>query len=138
MLKTLLGGISSRQFLREHWQKKPLLVRQAIPDFRGVISTSDLVRLASNDEVESRLVSHQRGKWQMTRGPFAKAELKRLPKNNWTMLIQDVNHFIATARDLLQQFSFIPYARLDDLMVSYATPGGGVGTAAPRMFSTTR
>jgi 50S ribosomal protein L16 3-hydroxylase len=127
MLKTLLGGISSRQFLREHWQKKPLLVRQAIPDFRGVISTSDLVRLASNDEVESRLVSHQRGKWQMTRGPFAKAELKQLPKNNWTMLIQDVNHFIPAARDLLQQFSFIPYARLDDLMVSYATPGGGVG-----------
>lgn len=127
MLKTLLGGISPRQFLREFWQKKPLLVRQAIPNFRGVISKSDLMHLAGDDEVESRLVSHQKRKWQMAHGPFTKAQLKRLPKTDWTVLIQDLNHFIPAGRDLLQQFSFIPYARLDDLMVSYAVPGGSVG-----------
>ena len=127
MLKTLLGGISPRQFLREFWQKKPMLVRQAMPNFHGVISKFDLMKLASDDEVESRLVSHQRRAWRMARGPFSKAQLKQLPKTDWTVLIQDLNHCIAAGRDLLQQFSFIPYARLDDLMVSYAVPGGSVG-----------
>jgi 50S ribosomal protein L16 3-hydroxylase len=72
MLNTLLGGISPRQFLREFWQKKPLLVRQAIPNFHGVISKFDLMKLASDDAVESRLVSHQRRAWHMARGPFSK------------------------------------------------------------------
>ena len=127
MLKTLLGGILPRQFLRDYWQKKPMLVRQAIPNFRGVVPKSDLMGMASDDAVESRLISHQRGKWQMARGPLAKAQLKKLPATNWTVLVQDLNHHVGAGRDLLRQFSFIPYARLDDLMVSYAMPGGGVG-----------
>ncbi len=127
MLKTLLGGITARQFLREHWQKKPLLVRQAIPGFRGVLSTSELLRLAGAGDVESRLVTRRRRKWLLQRGPFSKSQFTQLPKKNWTVLVQDLNHFVAAGRELLRAFSFIPYSRLDDLMVSYATPGGGVG-----------
>ena len=127
MQKTLLGGISPSQFLREYWQKKPLLIRQAIPGFRGVIATPELLRLAGNDDVESRLIKRQRGKWQLERGPFPARQFKNIQKNNWTVLIQDLNHFVAAGRELLQQFSFIPHARLDDLMVSFAAPGGGVG-----------
>ena len=127
MITTLLGGMTPRQFLRDYWQKKPLLVRQAIPGFSGVISKSDLMRLAGHDDIESRLVTRQRGKWLMERGPFSKSKFRQLPKSNWTVLVQDLNHFLAAGRELLQQFSFIPYARLDDLMVSYAAPGGGVG-----------
>jgi 50S ribosomal protein L16 3-hydroxylase len=127
MMTTLLGGMTPRQFLRDYWQKKPLLVRQSIPGFRGVVTKPALMRLAAGRDVESRLVTQQQGKWRMERGPFSRPQFKRLPKTNWTVLVQDLNHFVAAGRDLLQHFSFIPYARLDDLMVSYAAPGGGVG-----------
>ncbi len=127
MITTLLGGMTPQNFLRDYWQKKPLLVRQAIPGFRGVVTLPTLMSLAADRDVESRLVTQQQGKWQMARGPFLRPQWKRLPKTNWTVLVQDLNHFVAAGRDLLQHFSFIPYARLDDLMVSYAAPGGGVG-----------
>ena len=127
MTTTLLGGMTPRQFLRDYWQKKPLLVRQAMPGFRGVVTKSALMGLAGDRDVESRLVTRQQGTWQMQRGPFSRPQVKRLPKTNWTVLVQDLNHFVAVGRDLLKKFSFIPYARLDDLMVSYAAPGGGVG-----------
>ena len=127
MTNQLLGGMTPRQFLRDHWQKKPLLVRQAIPGFRGVVSTSEILDLAGDENVESRLVRQQRGHWSMQRGPLSRAQLKRLPKFNWTVLVQDLNHFVSAGRELLREFSFIPYARLDDLMVSHAMPGGGVG-----------
>ena len=127
MTNQLLGGMTPRQFLRDHWQKKPLLVRQAIPGFRGVVSTSEILDLAGDENVESRLVRQQRGQWSMQRGPLSRAQLKRLPKFNWTVLVQDLNHFVSAGRELLREFSFIPYARLDDLMVSHAMPGGGVG-----------
>lgn len=127
MIKTLLGGLSPRQFLRDYWQKKPLLVRQAIPGFSGVLPRPEIFRLARDEDIESRLVTQQRGQWSMQRGPLSNATIKSLPKTNWTILIQDLNHHIAAGRDLLREFSFIPYARLDDLMVSYAAPGGGVG-----------
>lgn len=127
MKSNLLGGMTPRQFLRNYWQKEPLLVRAAIPEFQGVVSHTQLLALARNPDVQSRIIFRQRGKWRLEHGPFSKARLTQLPQSNWTILIQDLNHCVDAGMALLRQFSFIPYARLDDLMVSYAAPGGGVG-----------
>ncbi|MEO6022649.1 MAG: cupin domain-containing protein [Burkholderiales bacterium] len=127
MKLSLLGGLTPRQFLRDHWQKKPLLIRQAIPGFKGVLSTAEIMALAGNEDAQSRLIMRTGTKWRMEQGPFAKRHFKQLPKSNWTVLVQDVNHFVDGGMALLRRFNFIPYARLDDLMVSYATPGGGAG-----------
>jgi 50S ribosomal protein L16 3-hydroxylase len=124
---TLLGGLSPRAFLREHWQKKPLLIRGAFPGFAGLLSPEDLMNLARRDDAQSRLVHQQRHRWQVSHGPFTPQSFLRLPSARWTLLVQDVNHFLPSARELLLKFNFIPHARLDDLMVSYATAGGGVG-----------
>ena len=123
----LLGGLSSSAFLRRHWQKKPLLVRQAVQNFRGLLSRAELFALAARDDVESRLVRRRRGRWTLTQGPFHAAALLRLPARDWTLLVQGVNLHVAAADALLRRFAFVPYARLDDVMVSYAAPGGGVG-----------
>ncbi|HEY8354464.1 MAG TPA: cupin domain-containing protein [Methylophilaceae bacterium] len=124
---TLLGGISAGQFLNEYWQKKPLLIRQAIPGFRGLLEPDELAGLACEDDVQARLVRQVRGKWLLEHGPFAEERFGSLPKADWTLLVQGVNHYLPEAAALLQRFSFIPHARLDDLMVSYAPDGGGVG-----------
>jgi 50S ribosomal protein L16 3-hydroxylase len=123
----LLGGISPQQFLQEYWQKKPLLIRGAFPDFMGMLSADELAGLACEDEVQSRLVTQAHDKWRLEEGPFNEARFAKLPHKNWTLLVQGVNHHLQEAADLLQQFDFIPHARLDDLMVSYAPDGGGVG-----------
>jgi 50S ribosomal protein L16 3-hydroxylase len=123
----LLGGLSASAFLRKYWQKKPLLVRQAVGGLRGLLSRAELFALAGRDDVESRLVRHTRGRWTLAQGPFRAADLKRLPARDWTLLVQGVNLHVAAADALLRRFAFIPYARLDDVMVSYAVPGGGVG-----------
>ena len=123
----LLGGISAETFLAEYWQKKPLLIRGAIPDFAGLLSPDELAGLACEDDVQARLVSQVKGQWRLRQGPFSEEVFARLPQKNWTLLVQGVNHHLSEATDLLQQFSFIPHARLDDLMVSYAPSGGGVG-----------
>jgi 50S ribosomal protein L16 3-hydroxylase len=123
----LLGGLSASAFLRQYWQKKPLLVRQAVAGFGGLLSRAELFALAGRDDVESRLVSHARGRWTLTQGPFRASDLKRLPARDWTLLVQGVNLHVVAADALLRRFAFIPYARLDDVMVSYAVPGGGVG-----------
>src|SRR6202171_2072013 len=123
----LLGGLSAAIFLRKYWQKKPLLVRQAVGGFQGLLSRAELFGLAGRDDVESRLVRHARGRWTLAQGPFRAADLKRLPARDWTLLVQGVNLHVAAADALLRRFAFIPYARLDDVMVSYAAPGGGVG-----------
>jgi 50S ribosomal protein L16 3-hydroxylase len=123
----LLGGLSSSAFLRRHWQKKPLLVRQAVHNFRGLLSRAELFALAARDDVESRLVRRMRGRWTLAQGPFHAAALSRLPSRDWTLLVQGVNLHVAAADALLRRFAFVPYARLDDVMVSYAAPGGGVG-----------
>jgi len=125
--KTLLGGISVCEFLEQYWQKKPLLIRAAIPDFKGLLSAEELAGLACEEDVQSRLVSHLRGKWQQEQGPFEDTRFFALPKKSWTLLVQGVNHHLPEAAALLRQFDFIPHARLDDLMVSYAPDGGGVG-----------
>jgi 50S ribosomal protein L16 3-hydroxylase len=124
---TLLGGLSPRAFLRGYWQKKPLLIRGAFPGFTGLLSPEDLMELACRDGAQSRLVSQKRDCWQVRHGPFMPRSFLRLPSARWTLLVQDVNHFLPSARELLLKFNFIPHARLDDLMVSYATAGGGVG-----------
>lgn len=123
----LLGGLTPARFLAAHWQKKPLLVRQAIEGFRGLLDPNALMRLAQRDDVEARLVIHRNSRWEVRHGPFAASVFTRLPKAGWSLLVQDVNHFLPSARQLLSRFDFAPHARLDDLMVSYAPPGGGVG-----------
>jgi len=122
---TLLGGLTTDQFLAEYWQKKPLLVRGAIPGFTGLLSRDDMLDLSCRDDVESRFVS-QAGGWTIDRGPFARAALRRKTKP-WTVLVQGLNMLSPQADEMMRRFSFVPYARLDDLMVSYATDGGGVG-----------
>lgn len=122
---TLLGDITPAQFLRDYWHKKPLLIRQAIPGFKPLLSFDKLAELATKNYVESRLVTLTDGNWNMQHGP-----LETLPpttQTEWTMLVQGVNLQDAKADALLREFRFIPDARLDDLMVSFATDGGGVG-----------
>lgn len=126
MTNTLLGGLSAEEFLAEYWQKKPLLVRQAVPGFTGVISKDELFGLARDPDVESRYVSQIDEHWEVIRGPQKAADLRR-KKQPWTVLVQGLNLFCPDGDKLLHSFDFIPQARLDDLMVSYAIDGGGVG-----------
>jgi 50S ribosomal protein L16 3-hydroxylase len=126
MITTLLGGLSPRQFMEEYWQKKPLLVRQALPGFDGVLSREALFDLACDPDVESRYVRHDHSEWQVEHGPQRRSRL-RGKRNPWTVLVQGVNLWVAEGDALLHSFDFIPQARLDDLMVSYAVDGGGVG-----------
>lgn len=123
----LLAGLSPAQFMRRYWQKKPLLVRQAIPGLQPLLSRAALCRLASRESVESRLIVHQANGWRMKQGPFGARNLPRLSQQAWTLLVQGVDLHDAGAHALLQQFRFAPDARLDDLMISFATTGGGVG-----------
>ena len=126
-LRTLLGGISAREFLRRHWQQRPLLVRGAWPGLRDPVSVSDLFRFAARADCESRLVARDRGRWRLEHGPFRTAHLRAMPARGWTLLVQGVNHLVPAADRLLRAFRFLPYARLDDVMASYAADGGGVG-----------
>jgi 50S ribosomal protein L16 3-hydroxylase len=125
-----LGGLSPQEFLRRHWQKRPLLVRRALPGFAGVIGRPALFALAGRDDAESRLVERRRNRWQVTHGPLPRSRLDRLAApgaRNWTLLVNGVNGHRSAADRLLRRFAFVPQARLDDVMVSYAAPGGGVG-----------
>ena len=124
---SLLAGLTPVQFMRRHWQKKPLLVRDALPDLQPLLSRPELFKLAARDEVESRLIVQNNADWHMTQGPFAPRSLPALSKMAWTLLVQGVDLHNDKAHQLLQQFRFIPDARLDDLMISFATTGGGVG-----------
>jgi 50S ribosomal protein L16 3-hydroxylase len=123
----LLNGLTPAQFLADYWQKKPLLIRQAIPNFKGLLSPNDLAGLACDEEVQARIISQKNNTWQVKHGPFEDADFAKLGKKNCTLLVQSVNQYLPEAADLLAQFNFIPHARLDDLMVSYAPTGGGVG-----------
>jgi len=124
----LLGGLTAREFLRDYWQKKPLLVRQAIPDFDSPISPDELAGLALEEEVESRLViEHGERPWELQRGPFNEDTFQDLPERDWTLLVQAVDQFVPEVAELLEDFKFLPKWRIDDLMISFAAPGGGVG-----------
>jgi 50S ribosomal protein L16 3-hydroxylase len=124
MKPRLLGGLTARSFLQRHWQKRPLFVRGALPGFRGIVDGRSLAALAARDDVESRMVQRRGERWETLHGPFKKASLR---KANATLLVSGVNLHLRAADALLRCFAFIPQARLDDVMVSYATPGGGVG-----------
>ncbi|MDO8414317.1 MAG: cupin domain-containing protein [Gallionellaceae bacterium] len=126
-MRKIPGGLAVHTFLREYWQKKPLLIRQAFPDFKGLLNPQQLISLACTEDIQARLITQRQKKWQLHHGPFTKIEFDKLGKSKWTVLVQEVNHILPQAARLLQHFSFIPHARLDDLMVSYATQGGGVG-----------
>jgi len=123
----LLGGLSPQQFMKRHWQKKPLLVRQAIPGFKPLLERAALFELAAGEAVESRLLSQGAKGWQFRRGPFKRRALPPLKTPDWTLLVQGVDLHDEAVHRLMQQFRFVPDARLDDVMISYATNGGGVG-----------
>ena len=123
----LLGGLTPTQFMRRHWQKKPLLVRQAVPGFVPPVLKKDLFALAAQDGVESRLAQQKSGAWSLKRGPFSRRSLPALATPLWTLLVQGVDLHDDRIHALMQQFRFVPDARVDDLMISYASNGGGVG-----------
>jgi len=123
----LLGGLSPQAFMRRHWQKKPLLIRQALPDPMPPLARSELFALAAREGVESRLVERRAAGWTLRHGPFTRRQLPPLNQAAWTLLVQGVDLHVDATHDLLARFRFAPEARLDDLMISYATDGGGVG-----------
>ena len=122
-------GMPPAQFLRDYWQKRPLLIRGAFPDFVSPLSPEDLAGLACEEAALSRIVRHDRKKdrWTLRSGPFAEAEFPKLPKQDWTLLVQDVDKWDADVRALLDRFDFLPRWRIDDVMISFAAPGGSVG-----------
>lgn len=119
-----LGNLAPRQFLEEYWQKKPLLIRAAIPGFKGLLSRDELINLACREDVESRFIRCD--DWTLKHGPLSAKDFRQ-KNSRWTVLVQGINLVIDEGEKLLRKFDFIPYARLDDLMASYATDGGGVG-----------
>ena len=123
----LLGGLTPAQFMRRYWQKKPLLIRQAMPGVKPPVMRDALFDLAADYDAESRLITHFRNKWQLAHGPFEPGSLPAVTRDAWTLLVQGLDLHVDAARALLDRFRFIPDARLDDLMISYATNGGGVG-----------
>ena len=125
----ILGGISKEQFLKEYWQKKPLLIRQAYPNFEPLIPADELAGMSLEEEIESRIIMENGpdSPWQLISGPFEEDTFATLPKDKWTLLIQGVDQWVPEAADLLQDFNFIPNWRIDDLMISFATDGGSVG-----------
>jgi 50S ribosomal protein L16 3-hydroxylase len=124
-------GLDAARFLQRHWQKEPLLVRGAFPGFRDGLPRSRLAALAGRDDVESRLVSHVRrrdgDRYRVDHGPLGRRSLARLDRPDATLLVQGVNLHVPKVQPVLDAFGFIPLARRDDLMVSDASPGGGVG-----------
>ena len=131
MSKTLqlLGGLTVKQFLDEYWQKKPLLIRNAIPDFQSPLSADELAGLACEDEVESRLILEKDGPtpWSVEHGPFDETRFLSLPESHWTLLVQGVNTWVPEVAELIEPFRFIPDWRIDDIMISYAPKHGSVG-----------
>lgn len=122
---TLLGGLTPREFMSDYWQRRPLLIRQAIPGFRPHLSPADIRKLVKREEVESRMIWQDEEGWKMEKGPFAKLPSAR--QDGWTVLAQSVDLHDDGMAELMRQFRFISDARLDDLMISVATRGGGVG-----------
>ena len=132
---SLLGGLSPKAFLREHWQKRPLLVRQAMPGFTGLLDREQLLSLALRPDATSRLVlehPRRRARWERHDGPFGGPLAELLPPSHWTLLVHGLESVVPGAWELLRAFSFIPQARIDDLMVSYAANGGSVGPHVDR------
>ncbi len=127
---SILGGLAPSSFLRDHWQKRPLLVRQAFPGFSGFLDRDALFGLAMRADATSRLVlehPRRRARWERHDGPFGGLDASMLPASHWTVLVHGIESLVRGGWELLREFSFIPAARIDDVMVSYAAPGGSVG-----------
>src|SRR5262245_35455899 len=127
MMKRCLGELTAATFLRRYWQKQPLLVRGALPDCAGLVRREVLFDLAAREDLESRLVLRGGRRWRVPHGPFDARDLARLPRSGWTLLVQGVERALPAVQELSGRFAFIPYARFDDVMASYAPDGGGVG-----------
>lgn len=127
MREILLGGLSPRQFLATHWQKEPLFVPGAVPEFHDLLSPQQMIELSRREDVQSRLVIERNGQWTVRHGPLRKRDIRDLKHERWSLLVQGLDQLLPAGKALLQRFAFIPQARLDDLMVSYAPNGGGVG-----------
>jgi 50S ribosomal protein L16 3-hydroxylase len=124
---SVLAGMTPATFMAKHWQRKPALIRQAVPQAAQVLSRQELFALAERPEVESRLIQGQGEHWHMRSGPLKRRALPPIAQPNWTLLVQGVDQLDPRAYELLQQFRFLPDARLDDIMISWASEGGGVG-----------
>ena len=124
-----LGEISVDDFLKDYWQKKPLLIRNAFSDMRSLISADELAGLACEQHINSRIVLEKSGdrNWQVEHGPFDESKFSELPETHWSLLVSDVEKHVPETKSLLKAFRFIPDWRVDDLMVSYAPTGGSVG-----------
>ncbi len=129
MTSPLLGAITPQQFIESIWQQQPLLVRGAMPAIKGIIDGDDLAGIACEEDGEARLVIYnpEQSDWHCEQGPFKAKRFKTLPPSHWTLLVQSVDHWIPEVQALLAHFDFLPRWRLDDIMISYATDGGGVG-----------
>jgi 50S ribosomal protein L16 3-hydroxylase len=123
----LLGGLSPANFMRRHWGKKPLLVRQAWPGIAPPVTRAAMFDMAGRDDVESRLVQQREGVWRVRQGPTSRRSLPPVARPGWTLLVQGLDLHVPAAHAMLAPFRFIPEARFDDLMISWASPGGGVG-----------
>jgi len=127
MPREMLGGLSPAQFMRRYWQKKPLLIRNAFPDFKPFLNRQALFAMAADEAVESRMIVSKPAGWQLKHGPFARTAFPPLKQKRWTLLVQGLDLHLDVAHEMLQRFRFVPDARLDDLMISWASDGGGVG-----------
>ncbi|WP_455374650.1 JmjC domain-containing protein [Kaarinaea lacus] len=127
--RSVLGNISVNEFLSEYWQKKPLLIRRAIPGYQSPIMPDELAGLACHENVESRIVleKDRLAPWSVLHGPFYESDFKTLPETHWTLLVQECNTHVPELALLLDRFNFIPNWRVDDIMVSYAVKDGSVG-----------
>ncbi|WP_151815122.1 ribosomal protein uL16 3-hydroxylase [Acinetobacter soli] len=125
----VLGGITAEQFLNEYWQKKPLLVRNAMPEIINILEPDDVKELALEETVSARLIKQKDkdpNQWSVKSSPLIKGDFQKLPKL-WTLLVQAVDHYSFDLAELWKKFPFIPQWRRDDIMVSYAPKGGSVG-----------
>ncbi len=125
MLKLSLSEFTLEHFMQHYWQQKPVVIRQGFQHFQDLISPEELAGLACEEEVDSRLVYKKRGKWQAENGPFESYD--HLGKTGWSLIVQAVNHWSPAVAELVKPFDFIPKWRLDDVMISYSRPQGGVG-----------
>lgn len=127
--RRLLGGLRPSQFMQRHWQREALLVRGALPGFRSPLEPEELAGLACEEGIESRLVLEHGGErpWELSLGPFEAERFTRLPDSHWTVLVSDLDKVVPALADLVDVFDFLPRWRIDDIMVSYAAPFGGVG-----------
>lgn len=125
MYQLNLGDLTAETFMQEYWQKKPLLIKGGFRNFQDPLTPDELAGLASEEEVESRIVAKNGDDWLLETGPFE--DYSAFGERDWTLLVQAVDHWHPEAAQLIEPFRFIPNWRIDDLMISFSTPGGGVG-----------